>query len=265
MTSGPTRRPWLYYARSYVRVLLAFRNGPNLVLNHHTRSEWNQAILWNGIELRGPAGRGGFVDTLVEIWGEETYTAGFYTPRDGDVVFDVGANIGLFSVWIARSAPAVRVVAFEPFPENFAALERNLAVCDHDVRRYPFAVGPAPGFGRMQDGGSRSLDHELVPGRDDGAGNLVRVVSLAEAFEMANVDAVDLLKMDIEGGEYDIFAAPLPRTLMRRFRRIAIEYHEHRHAGTLASIQARLSETHSICSIEDSGEGYGILRAVLKS
>ncbi len=258
----PVARSWSYYARGYSRVLRAFRNGPHLVIRHHYRSECARAVLWGGSELRGPAGRSGFVDTVVEIWGNQPYTERFYAPRNGDVILDVGANIGLFSVWIAQRAPSARVLAFEPFPQNFAALQTNLAACVHDVRSYPFAVGPVAGVGCMRDGGRRSLDHELLPAVN-GSENTTRIVTLEEAVELAGASQIDLLKMDIEGSEHDIFAAPLSRVLLRRFRRIAIEYHEHRRAGTLASIKERLFATHRIVSEEDSGQGYGLLRAAL--
>jgi FkbM family methyltransferase len=247
----------------YGRVLRAFRNGLHLVVEHHYRSECPRAVLWNGTELHGPAGRTGFVDTVVEIWGNRPYTERFYAPRNGDVILDVGANIGLFSVWIAQRAPLARVLAFEPFPQNFAALQDNLGGCAHNVHPYRYAVGPAAGVGYMRDGGRRSLDHELIPAVNDASENTTRIVSLEEAMELAGGSQIDLLKMDIEGSEHDIFAAPLSSVLLRRFRRIAIEYHEHRRAGTLALIKERLSATHTICSQEDSGQGYGVLRAVL--
>jgi Methyltransferase FkbM domain len=57
-----------------------------------------------------------------------------------------------------------------------------------------------------------------------GAALAVRVMSLSEIFDKFRLDAVDLLKMDIEGGEYStlLFAGP---EVLRRIRRICIEYH----------------------------------------
>ena len=47
------------------------------------------------------------------------------TVSDNDVIFDVGANIGVFSVRVVQKASAVKVVAFEPIPAIFSALEAN--------------------------------------------------------------------------------------------------------------------------------------------
>jgi FkbM family methyltransferase len=53
------------------------------------------------------------------------YLAHGITIREGDVVFDVGANIGLFGVRAVQRQPGVRVFAFEPVPPIFQALRRN--------------------------------------------------------------------------------------------------------------------------------------------
>ena len=62
-----------------------------------------------------------------EIVTERTYERHGITLAKGATVFDVGANIGLFSVHIARTVPGARIHAFEPIPYLFEALSRNLA------------------------------------------------------------------------------------------------------------------------------------------
>lgn len=46
--------------------------------------------------------------------------------RDGDVLYDVGANIGLYSLYAAKLRPSCRVFAFEPESHNFSSLCKNL-------------------------------------------------------------------------------------------------------------------------------------------
>jgi hypothetical protein len=62
-----------------------------------------------------------------EIIAERTYEGHGITLDEGAVVFDIGANIGLYAVHLARTVPGVRVHAFEPIPDLFDALTRNLA------------------------------------------------------------------------------------------------------------------------------------------
>jgi FkbM family methyltransferase len=62
-----------------------------------------------------------------EIVAERTYEGHGITLDEGAVVFDVGANIGLYAAHLARTIPGVRVHTFEPIPALFEALTRNLA------------------------------------------------------------------------------------------------------------------------------------------
>src|SRR5688572_277335 len=118
-------RPWTFFLSSYAVLLREFRNGGKLAWAHHQRRQIHRAEFWDGQVISNVDHREGFVDTLVEIWGLTEYTVdNFYVPSRGHVVLDVGANVGLFSVWASRSAPGIRVVAFEPFQENYDALVR---------------------------------------------------------------------------------------------------------------------------------------------
>jgi 31-O-methyltransferase len=60
-----------------------------------------------------------------EIYTAQTYTRHGVRVSDGDCVFDVGANIGLYSVFLSESHRGLRIFAFEPVPHIFSALERN--------------------------------------------------------------------------------------------------------------------------------------------
>jgi len=75
--------------------------------------------------------------------------SGITLPGSGSpsLIIDAGANIGLFSLWVARHAPLAQVLAFEPAPATFELLERNLAdaaVLDR-VAALPLALGATAG------------------------------------------------------------------------------------------------------------------------
>ncbi|HEY4095213.1 MAG TPA: FkbM family methyltransferase [Baekduia sp.] len=120
------------------------------------------------------------------------------------VVLDAGANIGMFSIWASRRWPGCRAIAVEPLPRNIALLERNLALAlpagTYEV--VPAAATTADGEvtfgggaftnGRVLDGGEPASDSVTVPARD----------------LFALTDGVDVLKLDIEGGEWPILADP---------------------------------------------------------
>src|SRR3954469_2063104 len=98
-------RPWGFFLSSYGVLLREFRNGWQLAWAHHHRRQVDRATFWDGQAIANVGSREGFVDTLVEMWGLTEYTVdGFYTPAAGHVILDVGANVGLFSIWAARRA-----------------------------------------------------------------------------------------------------------------------------------------------------------------
>jgi nonribosomal peptide synthetase DhbF len=62
-----------------------------------------------------------------EIFDEQVYARHGIEIRDGDIVLDIGANIGLFALFVSRSGARANLFCFEPAPATFAVLERNVA------------------------------------------------------------------------------------------------------------------------------------------
>jgi len=76
-----------------------------------------------------------------EIFNDELISRGIKLPVDG-VFIDVGANIGLFSLFLLDCCPQATVLAYEPMPEPFAALQSNL---EGKAQTYAFGLGAEPG------------------------------------------------------------------------------------------------------------------------
>ncbi len=249
----------------YLRLLKGFRNGLQMSLAFRTGSPCAKAVLWDGTRLVHPPDRAGLVETIIEVWMMRGYTRDdwavpFYTPADGDVVLDVGANVGLFSIWLARRNPGLRVVALEPFRENFQCLQANLRsarACGVEAHRA--AIGGRDGVGSMVARGDRSLDHMLAPDPAAGAEDDIPVLRLSSVLDLAKSERIALLKMDVEGSEHDAFASADEATLSR-CDRIAVEYHDGIRPGTLAMLQEKLKATHALTICED--DGFGMVYAV---
>jgi FkbM family methyltransferase len=240
-------------------LMLHFRNGGTLVQRMRTTQPCDEVVLWDGTRISHPPGRGGLLEALVELWLEHVYTNGFYRPAGEDVIVDAGANVGLFAIQMARQNRRCRVIALEPFAENFRYLKANVArACPHTVTCCEVALGGRLGKGQMQAVGSRSLDHVLRvnPNNADG----IPVVPLSGLFDLARAQEIDFLKVDIEGSEHEVFAAASPEVL-GRFKRIAMEYHDQIVPGTLELLRGVLSGTHNITVRPSTMEGCGILLA----
>ncbi len=148
---------------------------------------------------------------------------------DCRTIVDAGANIGTFSVWAAMQLPESRILALEPYPETFARLQHNLRSnrLEGRVKAVQLALAAQSGEGAMPAAGE-SQRRTLTPA-DGHAENetSVRVTSrrLGDVLDQYQLGQIDLLKMDIEGSEWEVLLST-PSHVFRAIRRIQFEYHE---------------------------------------
>jgi FkbM family methyltransferase len=118
------------------------------------------------------------------------------------VFVDIGANVGLFSLYVAATAPAARILAIEPEPGNFARLAFNIAANPGlPIMPLALALGDAEGTAQIvlnerDRGGTR-----LAAGETQGRGVAVRCRPLLAVVSEAGVTGIDALKIDVEGAE----------------------------------------------------------------
>lgn len=145
----------------------------------------------------------------------------------GMVCIDIGAHIGVWSLRMAWKGATV--YAYEPEPENYALLWRNV----HDNRTigvvHPrnLAVMGARGdypYHKWQKSAGNTASGGMYYHDADTPAIVVRAVTLADAVTMAG-GHVDVVKFDCEGAEYDILETAAPETL-RAIRRIVMEWHK---------------------------------------
>ncbi len=115
----------------YTSLIRQFRDAPCLIGCIRSGLGCDPATTWSGRVLTHPQGRAGFLDALLEHWVFETYMQGsFYRPAPDDVVLNIDAHIGLFSIQLARKFRHVQVLSFEPSDETFQHLLANLKSFD---------------------------------------------------------------------------------------------------------------------------------------
>ena len=128
--------------------------------------------------------------------------------EDGDIVFDVGANIGWYSCVLSRHAPGADIFAFEPDPENFELLRDNVErnSCDgiHPVR---MGVGERTETRTLHLYKASNVGRHSMLDIHDGPTIEVLVTSLDEFVRERELDVgrVKFLKIDVEGFEYFAF------------------------------------------------------------
>ena len=144
-------------------------------------------------------------------------------------ILDLGSHVGLYACVAAAANPRARVVAVEAF-------ERNVRLLAHNAARFPnltavaAAIAPATGSGRFRlspiTGGGYVEDdgpHASTPGIRDRTGDAfaVETIDLATLCARHAIEAIDLMKMDLEGleepllaGQDDFWARARPRHVL---------------------------------------------------
>jgi FkbM family methyltransferase len=142
--------------------------------------------------------------------------------KDGDVILDVGAHVGVISTYLGMKYPNTKIISVEPHPTNYKNLIRNLKV--NKVKNATLLNKAVTSDGRkvtiFADIDKNSGGSGLY-----GNGEAVEIdsMTLAEIFKVYNVDRVKLLKMDCEGAEYEILYAS--QDLLDRIDNLSIEIH----------------------------------------
>ena len=157
-----------------------------------------------------------------EIFLEQAYFPDRdFKIEDGDVVIDVGAHIGVFTVYSAKNADCT-VYSYEPRPDNFELLKENVSLnkIEPRVKTFQFAVGGVSGSLEF------CMDAEGLGqiGGSNGNKIIVRTVTLKEIFDSNKLLKVDFLKIDVEGKELEMLLN-FPKEYFPRIKKIAMESH----------------------------------------
>ncbi len=156
---------------------------------------------------------------------DENYTKDFVPITEDSIVVDVGAHIGSFSLMAARIA--YRVLAFEPEPNNYQMLRKNMEL-NHarNMSIFEMAVSGVSGYQDIYTfpGGS-SADYSLIK---RGAASIktgsVPTISVEEIIKREGLPRIDFLKLDCEGSEHDILRY-ISFEAAAKIRGMAIETH----------------------------------------
>jgi FkbM family methyltransferase len=164
------------------------------------RRRWDEPVNFRGVQL--VVGRDLSLYPFLRSGGFEERELDWILARTaGDaVVWDVGANIGVYTVLLAKAAADGHVVAFEPTPDTLVRLHANLARNNiGNVTVEPVALSDTTGTATMRiladAAGGNSLD-------DTGTSPGPQVpVTTADAFHATGGIAPHVVKVDIEGHE----------------------------------------------------------------
>jgi FkbM family methyltransferase len=206
---------------------------------------------------------GSFQTSIIykEVFEDEVYLKHGITLKDGDVVFDVGANIGLFTLFVNRLCPTAQIYAFEPLPPNFELLRANAV--RHGIEAhlfncglsessavanftfYPQAAGLSGRAGNRTDDkdATRAIVLDWIHNTASGQEILpqsqldelldeylrsetysCRLKTLSEVMREQQLEQIDLLKIDVESSELEVLAG-IAEDDWPKIKQIAMEVH----------------------------------------
>ena len=147
-----------------------------------------------------------FHGVAAAIEHEEVLTKNFYTT-----IIDIGANKGQFSLAVRKNFPEANIFAFDPL-SNAAETFKKVFINDKNTYFYNYAIGPNSGeelihISKKDDSSSLlsigKLQTELFPGTEELKTSYIKISPLQDLIKKKNIVKPALLKLDVQGFEYD--------------------------------------------------------------
>ena len=214
-------REWRACARLCVDLQSALQLGLDFALSRllfwspeNPVARFRKVRLHGGVQLCYRLNKGD-LHSIREVWFDEAYRLPFDVPSG--TLLDLGANIGLTSVWLAKKYPIERVIAVEPDRSNAILARRNLDLNAIKSEVLEAAIGPHEGTVGFEFSRASNL------GRVSEKGLPVAMMTVDTILEKSLCPKFALVKIDIEGGEQQLFDGPLG--WLDRTDAIIIEFH----------------------------------------
>lgn len=156
------------------------------------------------------------------------------------LAIDAGANIGLSSIVIAARYPNCTVVALEVDDENFAMLCKNTAPYRNIIPKKQ-ALWSETGFVKISNPDAEAWAFQVVKSEATEKG-AIAATTVDQIANEAGFQSIDLLKVDIEGGEYELFRNG-PPVWLSSVKTLAVELHDRFRPGCTAALEAAVASS----------------------
>ena len=155
--------------------------------------------------------------------------------KEGDIVIDIGANVGMVSILLAKQFPFLKIYSFEPLKENYDNLLKNI-----ELNNIPDGIITAENKAVTKDG--RLINMSINSSNKGGSSTAdvistnsimtkencqIESITLEEIFKKYNINKLKLLKIDCEGSEYEILYNT-NTNILNKIENLIGEFHENK-------------------------------------
>lgn len=177
---------------------------------------------------------------LYEIFVDNIYNHKFCNISKGDIVVDIGASLGFFSLYAYYQGCKISY-SFEPIKKLYDAISKqlkNISTLDLENKAVDNFTGKAKIYIPKQESIGSSLYDPSKKYNKPQTTEICDVISFMEMVKEKKIEKIDFLKLDCEGSEYNIIEAIPDEYLKNNIRKIAIEFHNN--SGQLKKTLDRL-------------------------
>ena len=145
------------------------------------------------------------------------------------LILDCGANIGCSAVYFANKYPLAQIYSIEPQKDNFKLLKFNTAFYDN-VHQINSALWDKDTFIKVEDKGFGVAGYMTFETTEEDV-DAFKTVTVSKLLAESGFDEIDLLKIDIEGAEKEVFGAPDVDEWLAKVQVLVIELHDRMKKG----------------------------------
>ena len=158
-----------------------------------------------------------------EIFLQEIYNQYGIEIKERDIVIDIGANVGMFTLYASQKATSGKVFAFEPFEENFRLLTNQISTNKlKNVFAFKKGVFNKEGTQDLFLSGINTGGHS-IQFEQEGGKVTIDVTTLSKFCADNNIDHIDFLKIDCEGSEFEILKSD--PSILQKVSKLVMECH----------------------------------------
>jgi FkbM family methyltransferase len=187
------------------------------------------SIIWNDREVFYRSSSSDMI-LIYEILLKAKYKSEYFFPNGlkPKVIFDIGGNIGITSIYLSYLFPDSKIYTFEPIPDNFKILKKNIQNYKN-IEAFNIGLGSKNGSFKVylsndpENFGGMSFYPDPVGNKSDSYISC-EVKDINEVINKLSIKSIGLIKIDTEGSEYDILKA-LKENILKNTSWITGELH----------------------------------------